>query len=259
MFSYELLAVVYFSGLLAVTIASEWAGRTTVVAASAAAIATVILASWLAPTGLREWLPHVYLASGYWVPGLMVAASRPEAAGGTTRFERWLVGTDQTIRPRLPALPASLVTLTELAYLMCYPIVPISFAVVWFEGTPADVSRFWLSVLGAGYACYVSLPWLLSRPPRTRVDAAPQAHRVRAWNVFVLSRMSHEWNTFPSGHVAVCLAAALSVARVSAPAGVAIGVAAAAVAVGAAAGRYHYVVDVTAGILIGAVAAMITW
>ena len=74
-------------------------------------------------------------------------------------------------------------------------------------------------MLAAGYL-YVSLPWLVE--PSAASVWTPQVVRavaVRRLNVHVLSRLSHGWNTFPSGHVAVAVAAALSVTAVSAGAG----------------------------------------
>jgi membrane-associated phospholipid phosphatase len=73
-------------------------------------------------------------------------------------------------------------------------------------------------------------------------------------NAFVLGRVSHQLNTFPSGHVAVAAAAAASVATISAPAGVLLGLAVSAICVGAAAGRYHYVVDVVLGLAVAVIA-----
>lgn len=66
-------------------------------------------------------------------------------------------------------------------------------------------------------------------------------------------------NTFPSGHVAVSAACALSVARIWPQAGAALGVLAAAVAIGAAAGRYHFIVDVLLGAVVGVAAAISTF
>ena len=71
----------------------------------------------------------------------------------------------------------------------------------------------------------------------------------------MLDRLSHQLNTFPSGHVAVSVAAALGVSAVSLPAGIAIGASALGVGVGAITGRYHYVVDVVAGAAVGVLAA----
>jgi membrane-associated phospholipid phosphatase len=73
-------------------------------------------------------------------------------------------------------------------------------------------------------------------------------HRV---NEFVLKRISHRLNTFPSGHVAVSLAAALEVMSISQPAGIVLLSIASAIAAGAVLGRYHYALDVVVGAVLG--------
>lgn len=117
--------------------------------------------------------------------------------------------------------------------------------------------RFWLAVLPAGYVCYVSLPWLVSRPPRLVREHTARA--IARLNVFVLGRVSHQLNTFPSGHVAVSLAAAAGVAQVSAVAGALVLLTALAIALGAVAGRYHYMVDVLLGVLVAGAAAALAF
>jgi membrane-associated phospholipid phosphatase len=140
----------------------------------------------------------------------------------------------------------------EVGYLACFPLVPLAFAAVWTAGSQADVARFWTGVLAAAFACYGTLPWLVSRPPRLLEGAGevPPAPMARV-NLFVLGRFSHHLNTFPSGHVAVSTAGALAAAGVWPEAGAALTVVAAMVAVGAVAGRYHYVADVVAGAVVG--------
>jgi membrane-associated phospholipid phosphatase len=96
----------------------------------------------------------------------------------------------------------------------------------------------------------------LARRPAT-TDAVPRTLAVRGINAFVLSRVSHGFNTFPSGHVAVSIAAALGTLAVLPAAGEVMLAIAACIAVGAAAGRYHYAVDVLLGIVIGAAATLI--
>jgi membrane-associated phospholipid phosphatase len=254
---FELLVLAY---CFVVTLAGAASRRPVAgaIALASAVAAVVLLAAAGSTEAIRSWLPHGYLVAGYWMPALMVPRHRGRA-GRSTPFERWLMRADSALRPMLPALPASRVPLSELAYLFCYPLVPLSFVVVWWRGTPADVERFWMSVLSAGFVCYASLPWLLSRPPRTASASESIPAGVGVLNVFVLDRASHGWNTFPSGHVAVAGAAAWSVAHVSAPSGAAVGVAAAAVATGAVAGRYHYAIDVAAGMAVAAAVGMIIW
>ena len=146
----------------------------------------------------------------------------------------------------------------EVAYLFCYPLVPIAFVLAWRAGTPSDLERFWTAVLVSGFLCYATLPWLLSRPPRM-LAAAAAVPGVQRLNVFVLRHASHGWNTFPSGHVAVSWAAAWSLWHMWPAAGVGIAIVAAAISVGAAAGGYHYVIDVLAGWLIAVAVGVITW
>lgn len=252
MYPFESLALAWFGGLF---VAAPFAGadrrRRLAVLASCLALALFIgLVAVRLNTGVRAWLPHGYLVLGYWLPGILApSVSHP------TAFETWLVRSDAALRPRLPAVPPVLTPLVELAYLVCYPLVPVAFAIVWARGEDDDVARFWVAVLLAGYACYGSLPWLVSRPPRIVEGAMPiPGHRVAAANAFVLGRVSHQLTTFPSGHVAVSSAAAGALMAVSAPGGLIVGAVAAAIAIGAVAGRYHYVIDVVLGLFVAAVA-----
>jgi len=257
---YEALAVAYFACLAA---AAPWTPvprrrRLEVLLAALAMAAAIVAVVAMAPRegaphfhdALRAWAPLVYLVAGYWLPALL--AGNPVHP---TRFEQWLQRTDAVLRPAAPRVPRALAHVVELAYLVCYPLVPAAFAVVWIAGSPADVERFWLAVLAAGYACYASLPWLVSRPPRLAGSQRRSRGQTPAdLNVFVLGRVSHQLNTFPSGHVAVALASAACVAPVSTVAGILVGLTGVAIAFGAAAGRYHYVIDVGLGIVVAALA-----
>lgn len=247
MHAFEQIVVAYALALGLVAIA-----RRAWLAALAALLLTAVVSfvAWAGAESLRILAPNLYLACGYWIPALLVR--RPS---GASRFERWLMESDDYWRPRLPGVPASVAHLSELAYLACYPLVPLAMWIVWQWGDGGDVTRYWTTILLAGYGCYVSLPWLVSRPPRPSVTGRSPLGRI---NSLVLSRVSHSWTTFPSGHVAVACAAAMAVARVSPAAGAAIGIMAVGVAVGAAAGRYHYVIDVVAGIAVALVAVVIT-
>jgi membrane-associated phospholipid phosphatase len=254
MAAYEWVAVAYFVGLslAAPLTVAPWRRR---VAISLGCLGIAVAIASIAAGGgdiVRAWAPHVYLVAGYWLPALL--AVQPSAA---TRFERWLVRSDIHLRQALRPVPPALAHITELAYLLCYPVVPIAFAALWMRGTDVDITRFWVAVLVSGYACYGSLPWLVSRPPRLCVPGATATNQVAAINVFVLGRVSHGLNTFPSGHVAVACAAAAMLAAVSPAMSAIVGVIAVGIAIGAVAGRYHYVVDVLFGFIVALVAVVV--
>ena len=214
---------------------------------------SVYAASRALSLNTRLWLPFLYIPLGYWIPVPLVPTER----GGA--FESWLRRSDEVARRIAVALPRWLANTLEVGYLSCFPLVPAAFAIVWFAGSPADVVRYWTTVLLAGYACYITLPWLVSRPPRfvngPAADRSPSS--VGRANVFVLGRVSHHLNTFPSGHVAVSVAAAISTGTVWPLAGVVLSVLAAGVALGAVTGRYHYIADVLLGALIGVMASAV--
>ena len=250
MTTFEGLSIGYF---LALAGAAWWTdaprsrqGRLSIVALGlAAAIALVATSSLIT---LRLWLPHAYLLAGYWMPAHL--ATVPQTA---THLEGLLRRGDAIVTGHLHRLPSWIVRVLESAYLMCYPVVPAAFTVIWVRGGGEDVTRFWVAVLTSGYACYMSLPWLISRPPRLTLDTAARHTSVRVLNLFVLDRFSHGLNTFPSGHVAVACAAAGSVTAVAPIMGAILWIVAAGIAAGAFVGRYHYAADVIIGAIVGAV------
>jgi hypothetical protein len=251
MLPFERLVVAYlaFFALAALFAHGERWGRTrTALTATSLAIA-VYGASRLLPIAARLWLPFLYIPIGYWIPVPLV----PPRRGGA--FEAWLVRTDDALRGAVDAIPRWLAYSVEIGYLFCFPLIPIAFAVVWIAGSQAEVARFWTAVLAAAYACYVTLPWLVSRPPRLiergMTGAVPTV--VSRANVFVLGRVSHHLNTFPSGHVAVSVAAAIAAGRVVPIAGVVLGVIAAGVTLGAVTGRYHFALDAVLGVGLGVI------
>jgi membrane-associated phospholipid phosphatase len=264
---FEWLAVLYF-GAIAV-VASRYSSRRGWLYV-AGAILLVIVARFAAPWEARAWLPHAYLVLGYWIPAAFTPGINP-------RFETWLARADERLtshvqgsRFHIPVPPLDTPNsnarglwalgagIFELAYLLCYPLVPVAFAVVFTRGTRADIVRFWVAVLMAGYASYVSLPWTAARPPRKIARDERTRRGVAKLNAHVLGRVSHNMNTFPSGHVAVSLAAALVVCSVSLGWGLALAAMAALIAVAAVYGRYHYLVDVLAGLGVGALTGLVT-
>jgi membrane-associated phospholipid phosphatase len=254
MLRFEWIAAWYFLVLaLSAPLARAPFRRAMVTAGVAAllAIATVA-ASRTLPDTARVWLPHLYLVAGYWLPALITSLP------ARSRLETWLRQHDDGWRRHIGALPPAALAVLELSYLACLVVVPLAFVIIWSHGTAGDVERFWVAVLLAGFACYVTLPWLVSRPPHRFVDSPTEAPAVVSFNRLVLRLVSHQFNTFPSGHVAVATAASLTVFTVWPLAGTPLAVVAAAIAAGAAVGRYHYGIDVVAGALIGILTATIS-
>ena len=245
---FETLTLVYFAALAcAAPLSRAPRDRVLQFELKAAVVCIgVLAAAAFASNGVREWLGHAYLVSAYWLPAGLV---QPGVAHPTA-LERWLARTDAAWRRHASPLPRPAAMLLELAYLLCYPAVPFAFCVAWLFGTGMDVNRFWMSVLGAGFLSYGWLPWLVSRPPRI-VHAPAASRHIASFNVAVLRRVSHELNTFPSGHVAVAVAAALSTLPVWPPGGLVVSFVAAGVVAGAVAGRYHYLTDVVLGLVTG--------
>ena len=73
----------------------------------------------------------------------------------------------------------------------------------------------------------------------------------------MLDRVSHGFNTFPSGHVAVSISCALGAADVNVAMGGVVSAVAVAITAGAVAGRYHFVIDVVLGAAVAGVFAVL--
>jgi membrane-associated phospholipid phosphatase len=245
--TFERLAAGFFIALALAAPATEAPRRRRAqVSFLSAAIAIGVLLASQTGIDLRAWLGHAYVVAGYWIPALLVPSHRH--AG---QFERWLRRVDSRMQRFAIELPTWIVAILEMSYLLCLVLVPIAFVILWLYGTIADVDRFWTVVLLSGFACYSSLPWLVSRPPRLLDPQNTRPLGVRRLNDVVFARVSHGFNTFPSGHVAVSLAAAIQVVALSKAAGSVLIITALAIAMGAVAGRYHYALDVAFGAVLG--------
>jgi hypothetical protein len=200
----------------------------------------------------RDGLPLVYLLLGYWLPAHLVKCTNPKLEEMLLEIDRRLFGAGGLARFVRQA-SRLLIELLELAYLFCYPVLPFAFIWLVVGGFPEEGDRFWTAVLLAGFCCYGLLPWLPTRPPRAIEEPPPRIRSsVRALNLHVLDRTSIQLNTFPSGHTAASLAAALAVGAHLEAAGAVLGLIALGIATGSVVGRYHYAADA----IIGAVVAL---
>ena len=221
--------------------------RARAVGGSAAGI-VVTSASVLAPSDvlLHGWLlPPLLLLLAYWTSGLLFTAPM-------RRAERALLHVDRVLRVRVisSAAPRWIAEFLELSYAAVYALIPIALALhLRFTASP-DSDRFWTVILVTDYVCFAVLPWIQTRPPRALEPGDPWRSSLRTFNLRLLGAASIRVNTFPSGHAAEALAAALLISR--APSAVVAWMLfnALAVSAGAVFGRYHYATDAIAGWLV---------
>lgn len=226
--------------------------------AAADAVLIVWLASRSSPaaSALRDWLPAVHILVAYWLSG-------PFFSGPMARLEAWLVASDRlwfdTLGLRWFAShgPRVALELLELAYASAYLLIPLGFAIVWWDGAAVDADRYWTPVVLAVLACYGLLPWIRARTPDALDDHTAINRRsvaLRRLNRIIQARGSIRVATIPSGHAAGALATTLSVAAFVPEALGPFLLWTLAIALGSVVGRYHYVIDALLGFAVAAVA-----
>ena len=203
-------------------------------------------ASALAPFHplLHHWLlPPALLLLGYWTSGLLfVAPMKP--------IEKLFTAIDRFARVRKFASLSPYQRGERSRVLLCGGLragadrarassQPVSRAGCGsiLDGDPGH--RFRL-------LCGASLGFRRARRGRWR-PGEPWVSSLRAFNLRWVDRASIQVNTFPSGHAAEALAAALLVSNLRVGIFIWMLVCAAAVSAGAVFGRYHYAIDAVAG------------
>jgi len=234
-----IVAAAYFAYLAGMAIARRRPRPAVLAAATLISIFTI---------GMPHVMPLVYLLAGYWLPALIVRDPNVPFERRLLEFDRRLFGSDGLARFEQRA-PRLVIEYLELAYLLCYAVVPAGYACLLLAGRDGDaIDRYWSIVLLASFLCYGLLPWIPTRAPRA-IEPARDATRssIRQMNLGVLNRASVQWNTFPSGHTAASLATALAVASDMPRAGLVLAAVAVSIAAGSVVGRYHYAADAIAG------------
>jgi membrane-associated phospholipid phosphatase len=251
--AYEWLSLFFFSFFLVLAWLRplNWRQRLNVTALGGVALLLLML---LGRPGLqivtfRQVLPLLLMPMAYWQTAHF---SAPVNEG----LQRTLITIDERIFSALKgfSLPAWLKRAShvylECAYLMVYPMVPSGLAVLYFAGATDRVGEFWTVVLPPAYLCYATLPFIRTLPPRRleqiRTPDAPQTG-MRRFNLVVVRLVTHQANTFPSGHAAAAVAVALVLISAVPLAGYVYLVIAISIMVAAFVGRYHYAIDVVLG------------
>jgi membrane-associated phospholipid phosphatase len=199
---------------------------------------------------MRDWAPAAYIFIAYYATGALFIAPSPS-------FEAWLGRSDARLLGgwRPASLPGAVQAVLEGCYAGCFLLIPAGFAVLVAGGAREMADRYWTVVLLAELAAFAPLPWLPARPPWA---VAPEKHvnaPMRRFGLMWVRRTSHRANTFPSGHTAGSLAVAFAVIPVMPVSGSLLLMIALAISAGCVTGRYHYAVDVLAGVAL----AFVVW
>ena len=206
-----------------------------------------------APAILRDWLPVPLMALAYWQSGCFFQKANPKLQSMFEHSERKIL---ELLRIDLARWARTWVgELLELAYVFCYPVVPLGLGALYLSGFSSAAEEYWTVVLMSAYPCYVLLPFVQLLPPRLveGTDASTKHNpSLRRFNLWLVRRVSHQANTFPSGHVAASAAIALVLLRFTIAAGLVFAFIAAGIAAGCIVGRYHYVVDVVTAFVVAA-------
>jgi membrane-associated phospholipid phosphatase len=209
---------------------------------------------------VADWLPGILMVLVYWQAGRLVR--KPNL-----RLQAFLHNADLKLFKKLSFLipgaksQAFISNLQELAYLFCYPLVPLGVAILYLAHMRNGIERYWTTVLLAACFCYVTTIFSETLPPRaipTGYDFHLSSGPVRSMNLLIVRHVSIQTNTFPSAHVASAGAAALVLMRFAPLPGFCVLFIAGGIAAGAITGRYHYILDVLIGAVIAVAAVLLT-
>ena len=246
--SSEWVSFVYFVAMTAMAWVRPLpaARRLQIAAIGAFSCLGLVSVARLAAPWVRDWMPALLILAGYFLSGRFFVQPSPS-------FERWLIAWDRRLlgNPlmRFVRWPRALLTYLEIVYMGCFVLVPAGFAALVWSNRASLADSYWTLVTAAEFGSFASLSVIQARPPWMIERKAVPGHRsIHRAATLMVEHLTIHANTFPSGHVAGSLAVALAVIRVMPGAGLLFLVLAASIAVACVVGRYHYVIDVIAGI-----------
>jgi membrane-associated phospholipid phosphatase len=195
---------------------------------------------------LRDFLTVALFLVPYWQTGQFFQGPNHRIEQRLLTFDRWLMpGAAATSGTARTGLGLAL----EVAYLFCYPMVPLGLLAIYVAGRE-HVAGFWLVVLIATYLCYAFTPFVPAYPPRDLAPRQPppaQVGKARIFNRWILKHGSIHAISFPSAHVASAFAVSLVLLRFTPVFGLVFLFIAVWISLGAVVGRYHYALDVLTG------------
>ena len=154
-----------------------------------------------------------------------------------------------------PILPSIL----EISYALVYALAPFVVVMLYVYGRREKVDQFLSIFAVAVLLCYAQFPFWPSDPPRVVFigeDLPSYLTVFRRFNLWMLGNYGMHTSVFPSAHVAGAFAAGFGALR-ALPERRWVGrfllVIASLIAIGTVYGRYHYLADAVAGLLVALV------
>jgi membrane-associated phospholipid phosphatase len=246
----EIVNLVYFAGLaiLALVLPLPRGSRLKAVLIGSTGFAITDLLPYTSRV-VRDWVPVPVMALAYWQSGCFF--QKPSSKWQAI-FEKSELRLLRMFHVNFEAWRGSwIAAFLELMYSLCYPVVPLGLAALYTAGFKAYADDYWTVVLLSAYPCYAVLPFMQLLPPRRVNSREPRykTNHLRSFNLWLVRHVTHEANTFPSGHVAASAAIALVLFWFTPPAGILFSLIALGIAAGCVVGRYHYILDVAAALL----------
>ena len=268
----EQIALAYFTYMMVAALVLRLAARDLGVMAVLNTLTSATLLALHMTRGRARWLevaadlfPAVLILVAYRESGLLLDPDSTHYLDGV--FIRWdrLLLHNHLVETVLQNGAPWLQHYLEFAYLLCYPLVPLGVAAIYFAAPRGAgwraLDNYWATVLLATLFCYAVYPFFPLTPPRVLFADVPGPHvapLLRKWNFWLLDHYSVQACIFPSGHVAAVTAVALAVRKHAPRLGAVFMFLAASVAVATVYGRYHYAADALAGALVGIAAYAVT-
>ena len=208
---------------------------------------------------VRDWLPLPLILLAYREVGWF-ALPHP----GHELEMQWVAwdhaflrgGAKAVIESLGPVLPSIL----EISYALVYAMAPFCLAVSYISGRHKDADRFMIVFATAVLLTYAQIPLWPSEPPRSVFpgeDVPAYFTLFRRFNWWTLANCGIHTGVFPSAHVAGAFAAAFGMRRAAAVQGWVhplLFTMASLIALATVYGRYHYLADALAGLVMAVLA-----
>jgi membrane-associated phospholipid phosphatase len=211
---------------------------------------------------IRDWLPLGLIILAYREMGWFALPHHGHMLEANwVTWDRLVLrgGAKAAIETFGPLLPSVL----EIAYALVYALAPFSIAVLYLYGRRDRVDRFLLIFSVGVLLCYAQFPFWPSEPPRVLFFGQdfPSSDTIfRRFNWWMLGNCGIHTSVFPSAHVGAAFSAAFGMGKALPEHkwvsrflhGMAL-----LIAVATVYGRYHYLTDAVAGLLMAVIALML--